>query len=263
MADLQGADLRDAELQGAALYGAKLQGADLRFAKFSGAVLDDAELQGQLLDDVSFEGAQLKEVCAWRASWQFIINGPKIRARVVAPRTSAKDTDSRCNWTSASYEALKKTITEYVYDDRGRKDALERAERLNPKGKALVDEKNSARSWIDLEHVSPSAEVHEKSSAEQWRETVCAGEGAPYVLRTLLARLIEKPSGMEAHLTAREAHLIVKLGAFSIGPLSSELPALAAAFLGEGCAGARGLTADEIAKLKAIRDRPLPPGPEP
>ncbi len=44
---------------------------------------------------------------------------------------------------------------------------------------------------------------------------------------------------------------------------SPEKPKLAAAFLDKDCAGARGLSEGEIAKLKAIRDSVPPPAPRP
>lgn len=85
---------------------------------------------------------------------------------------------------------------------------------------------------------SPS-EVYEKSLAEQWRETGCATEGTPYVLRTLLRRLDPDISPFAS--------------------ISPEKAKLAAAFLAPDCAGARGLSEAEIAKVKAIRDTPHHP----
>jgi hypothetical protein len=64
---------------------------------------------------------------------------------------------------------------------------------------------------------------------EQWFKTGCAGNGAPYVLRALLNRL-EDPNSSPFTKS------------------SPEVPRLAAAFLGEDCAGGRGLSAAEIEK---------------
>ena len=44
---------------------------------------------------------------------------------------------------------------------------------------------------------------------------------------------------------------------------SSELPKLAEKFLAPDCAGARGLTEDEIEKLKAIAARAVAQAPKP
>jgi hypothetical protein len=62
-AKLQGANLRGAQLQWAFLIGAQLQGADLRGAQFQGAALIGAELQGARLGisaDSPLEAAQLQ-----------------------------------------------------------------------------------------------------------------------------------------------------------------------------------------------------------
>jgi hypothetical protein len=83
------------------------------------------------------------------------------------------------------------------------------------------------------------------------------------VLRALLARL--NPYGYSRLDTVR-AFLIGALGfkRTVVNPPfagdSREVPTLAAAFLDtEHCAGARGLSEDEIAELKAIRDSTRPP----
>jgi hypothetical protein len=97
-----------------------------------------------------------------------------------------------------------------------------------------------AGAWAALEKASPDLETFEKIVAARWRETGCADEGAPYVIRELLRRL-DNPD--------RDTY------APSLEPQSPESPALAATFLKEDCDGARGLSNAEKARLRAIRDR--------
>jgi uncharacterized protein YjbI with pentapeptide repeats len=60
-AQLQGADLSEAQLQGAVLAVAHLQGADLSEAQLQGAVLERAELQGAVLERAELQGADLEK----------------------------------------------------------------------------------------------------------------------------------------------------------------------------------------------------------
>jgi hypothetical protein len=91
---------------------------------------------------------------------------------------------------------------------------------------------------------SPAPEAYEKRLAELWQETGCAAEGAPYVLRGFLVRLESESSPFSAQ--------------------STQLYKLATAFLDEEhCAGAHALSESDKAKLKAIRDRSLPPPSKP
>ena len=117
---------------------------------------------------------------------------------------------------------------------------------LDP-NKALKGEKDMAKAWTDHANHPPTREVYEQSVAEQWHNTGCATDGAPYILRALLSRL----SGMYLSQFAKD---------------SPEVPKLAADFLKPDCEGARGLTDAEIAKLKAISSRAppaAPPAPKP
>ncbi len=139
-----------------------------------------------------------------------------------------------------SFNELKKTITEQVPEGRERADAMKSIEqRLDPE-KPLDGEDEMAKIWTDQAGSPPAKDVHEKRLAEVWRETGCAAEGAPYVVRGVLVRLggVGRPFDEQ----------------------SPQPSALAAAFLDEEhCPGARGLTEVEKAKLKAIRDRSRPP----
>ncbi len=114
--------------------------------------------------------------------------------------------------------------------------------RLDP-SKPLEGEKEMAKVWAFHERSVPALEFYKRSLAEQWRKTVCDAEGAPFVLRALLARLRGE--------------------ALPFGKDSTEVPKLAAAFLDkEHCPGARGLSEDEIAELKNIHDRAAPAAPQ-
>jgi hypothetical protein len=99
-----------------------------------------------------------------------------------------------------------------------------------------------AEVWKARANSSPAREVYEKRLAELWRNTGCAADGAPYVIRRLVA-LFEAWSSPPP-----------------ISAQSPQLRELAEAFLDEEhCPGARGLSYDEKARLKKIRDLPSPP----
>jgi hypothetical protein len=99
-----------------------------------------------------------------------------------------------------------------------------------------------AKDWTDHERASPAQAVYENNLAGQWLLTGCAAEGAPYAFRALLHRLDDPDRST-----------------FALD--SPEVPKLA--FLDKDCAGARGLSEAEIAKVKAIRDRAPSPAPKP
>ena len=275
---LQGASLTSAELQGASLDGAKLQGASLNWtqlqvaslkvASLDGAYLQNAQLQGAQLDrsdlrganfecDVirpeplqctRLEGASLKQVFAWRADAR---RAEIWGARVADPETGQKylceknGDPSACDWSAESFDELKRLITDQVPEGEKRRAAMERiAQSLDPT-KPMEGEDEMARFWEDQAHSSVAHEDYEKRLAGVWRETGCAEEGAPYVLRAFLSRL---EVSWDSPFDEQSPHL----------------PALAATFLDEAhCPGANGLTDAEKAKLKAIRDRPPTPAPKP
>jgi Pentapeptide repeats (8 copies) len=241
-AQLQGASLNRAQLQGALLDDAQLQGATLEDAQLQGASLNDAhvqatsfmyaQLQGASLNRAQLQGASFVDVCVWRAdarqaAWE--------ETRVVHP-------DHECYWTAASFAEFRQLIAVKVAEGYFIR-PLRTIERTLDPTKALEGEEKMAEDWAEHERSSPAPEVYAKSLAEQWGKTGCAADGAPYVLQALLNRL----------------------GDAGISPFaadSPETPKLAAAFLDKDCAGARGLSEGEIAKLASIRDR-APPAPKP
>jgi hypothetical protein len=92
-----------------------------------------------------------------------------------------------------------------------------------------------AKIWENLEALPPlpragERDAHTRMVVEQWRHSGCAVTGAPYVISGLLAYLPD-----------------VRNRQWSV---------LACSFLDEAsCAGARGLSQDDKAKLRMIRDR--------
>jgi Pentapeptide repeats (8 copies) len=226
-AQLQGASLDRAQLQGASLVYAQLQGASLDFAQLQGASLSWADLQGALLEGAQLRGALLTNAAAWRADarkavWQDTF--------VVGTKTGPEQ------WSVESFGKLKQLIAEKVPEDDLRSRAMDRImSRLDP-SKPLEGEDEMAKVWEEKARSFPTM----KRLAEIWRETGCASQGAPYVLRGLLVRL--------------------EFESFPFGAGSPQPRKLAAAFLDEEhCPGAHGLTDAEKAKLKAIRDRSPPP----
>jgi hypothetical protein len=229
-AQLQGARLDWAQLQGASLLGGELQGASLHRAQLTGARLDGAQLQGATLDSAQLQGASLAVVWVWRADVR-TAHWENTRVEILEAQPMSVE----------SFEEHKKTIAEQVPEGDSRAAALKSVEqRLDPT-KPLKKENEMAKVWADQERGSPNRQVYEKSVSEQWRTAGCADDGAPYVLRGLLARLkVDSPFAGD----------------------SREVSKLAAAFLDEAhCPGAHGLSETDKAKLNAIHDRSPPPVP--
>jgi uncharacterized protein YjbI with pentapeptide repeats len=239
-AQLQGAWLERAQLQGASLDEADLQGASLDYAQLQGASLNFAQLHGATLEEAQLGGAWLKGVFAWRADvrkthWE--------DTRVVNPETGLKyacwKSGERltCDWSPESFNELKDMIAEQIPEGYRRREAVKRVGQSLDPSKPLDGENEMAKIWEAQARFSLAIEAYEKRVAGIWRETGCAAEGAPYVLRQLLSSLDSTPFDAQ----------------------SPQKPVLAAAFLDEEqCPCARGLTNGEKAKLKEIRDR-LPP----
>jgi uncharacterized protein YjbI with pentapeptide repeats len=241
-ASLQGASLDHAQLHGAGLFYVQLQGASLDRAQLQGASLDHAQLAGASLKEAQLQGASLWNVVAWRADARKAVWND---TRVGDPQTGLKYVCSKnaepstCDWRPNLFNQLKQLIAKQVpEDDAG--DAMERIEKLNP-AKALEGEDEMAIVWNAQARSSPASEVYEKRVTELWHATGCTAEWAPYVLRGLLPRL--RSGSSHSPFSAQ----------------SPQLPALAAAFLDEEhCEGAHGLSGDEKATLKAIRDSSPP-----
>ncbi len=234
-AQLQGASLVDAQLQGAWLENAQLQGASLDGADLRGASLDRAQLQGASLDRAQARGASLGHVFVWRAHAP---NETAKGARITEPETGPKYQNldcppgKTCNWSADSFASLKRLIEDQVPQGQRREEALARIAHLDPD---MTMGWKSDR-WTDLERSSPPAEDYEKIL----RETGCAAEGAPHVIRGFLLDLRWR---------------------FKADP--SQAVALAANFLDEAhCPGAHGLSDEDKSKLRKISlTTPAPPKP--
>jgi uncharacterized protein YjbI with pentapeptide repeats len=247
-ASLQGASLDDAELQGASLYGAHLEGASLNHAKLQGVRFPKASLQGAMLigtqlqgatelGSIQSEGAIFSRVFAWRASAPLTggkalveepETGPKHRAAECPFGGHVAPHDQRpCEWSAHSFELLRARI-QGLPGGEGREEALKRIEALDP-AKPQPREQEMAEAWANLARSAPAPEVY----IEALSRTVCEAQGAPYVVQGLLRDIDRRFEGDLARASA-----------------------LAATFLDESqCAGARGLTEPEKAKLQKIRDR--------
>jgi Pentapeptide repeats (8 copies) len=245
-AQLQGADLYSAQLQSAHLEGAQLQSARLDVAQLQGAGLNYAQLQGATLDNSQLQGASFRNVFAWRtdarkAAWE--------DTRVVNPETVAKygcwkvAEWSVCDWTPQSFNELKEMIAKQVPDGAMRRDAMTRIEEsLDPDlTNAPEGESEMAKVWKAQARSYHATETYEKHLATIWQKAGCDAGGAPYVIRGLLQQL--------------------ETGVFTfVAPESPQPRELAKAYLdAEHCPGALGLSDDEKARLKEIRDRSPPP----
>jgi uncharacterized protein YjbI with pentapeptide repeats len=251
-AQLQGAQLGAAQMQGATLFGAHLQqGADLFRAQLQGAVLVGAELQGAYLPGAGLQGALLGEAQMLQAAWLSHVFAWRADARhadAEGARIEAVETGRKrscgpaqldvCDWGDF-LASLKRLFEQDVPDGHIRADALERLEQNLDPARPLLGEDEMARRWSELQAVSPQRGVYEKKLAELWRSIGCAPEGAPFVLMRLVENIEDR-----------------------FGTASVEVPKLAAEFLKEDCAGARGISDYTRSQLIELRDAVPPRVPD-
>ena len=147
-----------------------------------------------------------------------------------------------CDCTAASFAALKQRIAAEVPEGDIKHEAMEKIERRLDPTKVLKGEDEMAKVWAARERESPTPSVYAKGLADQWHKTGCAAEVAPYVLHGLIAQLNDP---FDSPLRGQ----------------SDAAKDLAAAFLDENCAGARGLSEADKAKLKKIAAAAEPQAP--
>jgi hypothetical protein len=94
-----------------------------------------------------------------------------------------------------------------------------------------------ASRWVELQAASPELGIYEEKLAELWRGIGCASGGAPFVLTGLVGNISISP-----------------LGSSPFAENSVQVPKLAADFLKEDCAGARGISEYTRTKLIKLRD---------
>jgi hypothetical protein len=203
-------------------------------------------LHGAWLNGAHLHGASFVDICVWRADARQVRQADWRDTNVTRPQTDPKAHEIKCDWTVASFAALKQLIAEKVPEGKNKVRAMERIEHLLDPTKPLKGEDEMAKVWAARERESPTPEAYEKSLAGQWYEVGCAAEGAPYVLHGLIAQLDDP-------LTS------------SIRDRSDAAKSLAKDIQAH-CAGAHGLSEEDNAKLKEIRDgaAPVPlPMPKP
>jgi Pentapeptide repeats (8 copies) len=86
-----------------------LQGASLASAQLQGASLDAAKLQGVPLDHAQLQGASFVDACVWRADARLAAWKDTVARQQKGPKADKIDA---CDWTWASFEALKQLIAE-------------------------------------------------------------------------------------------------------------------------------------------------------
>ena len=105
-----------------------------------------------------------------------------------------------------------------------------------------------ARRWAELEAAPPEREIYEEKLAELWRGIGCAADGAPFVLTGLL-RIMSMSTSSSSAALAESSYAISPFADHSV-----QVPKLAADFLKEDCAGARGISEHTRAMLMKLRD---------
>jgi len=245
---LQGADLFYTGLEGSFLYEAQLQGASLYDAQLQGASLIRTQLQGASLLNARLDGASFRGNFVWRTNPPSNTNGALVAAPEPGPKYSGLNCPTgECDWSETSYAALKSLIENSVPWVGERDQVLRRITTLEEP--PYVADETSAKAWTDLAKESArSSGSYFNTLAEKLKAIGCAADGAPYVIGGLIRRI-----------SANQ----VRLDLLFERNLSQEAE-VAAAFLDEvKCPGARGLSDENKAKLREIRNRgfPAPPGP--
>jgi hypothetical protein len=245
--------------------GTQLQGASLNDAGLQGANLDDAELQGADLGGAQLQAASFSNAFVWRVNTRRVFwEKTRVSGSEAGPKhqCAVQENFTACDWTERSFEKLKKLIAESLPEGNLRHNAIRTIEeRLDPT-KSLEGEEEMAKSWIDQQHVSLAPDIYDTSLADQWRETGCAAEGAPYVIEGLLS--LHSGSMILSFNPEKRGRVEQERPHFPpFGDHSPENAKLAAAFLAPDCVGAQGLTEAEIATLNTIRDGAAPQASKP
>jgi len=248
-AQLQGADLERAQLQGALLLGAQLQGARLVQAQLHGAWLLQAQLQGANLDTAQLQGADLEGALVWRAkapdkdATKGVWGNPDPGAKSLGLGCENGHSWESCDWTPASFAALKKLIENEVPAGLLREDALRRIAVLEkPPDPA---DHTTADAWSPLYDPKFTRAQYLAGLATTLQQAFCTAGSSPEAVAGLIQQLdyrFKNDVGQDD--TGQEAKL-------------------AEVLLDEAkCPGAHGLPEEDKAKLREIRDRaPPPPGP--
>jgi uncharacterized protein YjbI with pentapeptide repeats len=252
-AQLEGADLNYAQLQGASLAWAQLEGTNLDHTFLQGADLDHTFLQGLNLSGAQLQGASLTGTFVWRTDPPSNTNEIQIFVDAPAPGPARHLADCPmgrappCVWSEEAYEKLRSMIEQFPPPAGGPNLALQRIATLE-KPPYVADEA-SAEAWAALANASArSAGSYFNTLAEKLKEIGCAADGAPYVIKNLMRPIPGQVGAVERVFLDRR---------FEANPLKEA--EVAAAFLDEEkCPGARGLSEDNKAKLREIRDRGLP-----
>ena len=268
-AQLQGARLDFAQLQGASLSFSQLQGTGLVGAQLQGAYLDGAELQGARLVDAQLRGASLQEVFVWRTQPPTSENatGALVDAPVAGPyyghSCRAEEAASKnrviafapCAWSAAEFAGLKPLIENTVPAGERRLMALAQIAIFNEP--PYVEREIWAKAWADLQKSSPSPQLYRQNLVKQLEEIGCRADRSSYVIGGLARQL-----GYRFRDRGYQSEEM-------LGPFNYRFPdrlrqaaEVAATFLDETtCPGARGLSAEDKARLQQIIDAAPKPSP--
>jgi uncharacterized protein YjbI with pentapeptide repeats len=232
-AKLQGASLVSAFLEGAWLNHAQLHGADLTRARLNGASLDKAGLQGAGFDNVFLDGATIQDAFVWRADVRTAQGLARVASPEPRPRRGfavfdCQESLTGCEWPAGAFAILKRMIETEVPEGENRGRALRRIAILDPE-KPLEEEKEMWAAWADLAKRTPAPADYDATLAEMWRRLGCNPREAPHVLRGLLRSIDDR---------------------FAKGNVSAG--ALATNLLEPSCEGTKGLSEEDMAKLRAM-----------
>ena len=202
-AQLQGADLSDAQLQGADLAYARLVGANLRGAQLQGANLLGAQLQGVDLSEAQLQGAALSEANLADSIFDetFVfrtdITGTDLTTAaiglVISDQVKRGRGDKAEPLTTPDLEAWLAAAEQFARRDELRPDIARFFARLRPDFRTADQDASDRERWKTSAAQDPKGTQHLQRLATGLGDLACNPDGAPYVARALVGKLLLAP----------------------------------------------------------------------
>ena len=220
------------EFRGSQLTGVRFQGAELDFVEFEHVNVLRTEFQGASFKDVTFQNTLIDNSYIWRTVLKespldgVILRRPNEAARI-APGRGAAPT------TTAEFVKTRDDLLANISDAEVRASIVGRLARLDP---TVPD----SQEWVDAKAAWAKAPKDVSPERQQlvanWLiEFICQAESAPYLARGVIRNGTIQMAGNKLSLIAER--------------LRNE----------KGCAGAKGLTSDDLTFLANLEKRYVRP----
>lgn len=229
---LQGAHMVAAQLQGAWMASANLEGVSLISADLRRSILDKADLRGSTLAETRLQGASIADAKLWGASmdhafiWKAVFSGKDLlglpKTRIVGlDSTTANPSCERLPQQSCEDQPdlLIQIIARYT-----NRHTVEAANRIKLKQDMTFDDKVTRwRQPVEANLTAPdppnwkpfpfpeSDGEDEQGLEKFWLELACTGNGAPFILMSLIDALKDESSETVPHSPMERERLLNSL----------------------------------------------------